>query len=332
MLEQRDIIVVGASAGGLDALARLVPDLPRDLGAAVFLVVHTPPHEESFLPQILTRWGPLKASHAIDGEPIQRGHIYVAPPNRHLVIGARQIHVALGPRENFHRPAVDPLFRSAADAHGPCVIGVVLSGSRDDGAAGLASVKAAGGVAVVQDPEDAVIPGMPRSALEVTDVDHILPAAALAPLLVRLVKERLDVPAARALGGDGEEEVASASVQPPPGGATLSCPECGGVLQESHARAGGIHYRCRVGHAFSEQALLTAQAETLETALWAALQALEDRQDIARRIAERARREGRPQTMALFEGRERDAGTRAELIRAVLLGNGGVGGEVEKST
>lgn len=181
-----DVIVIGASAGGVEALSKLVAGLPADLPAALFVVVHIPSEATSVLPRILSRAGPLPAVHVRDGLPIQDGRIYVAPPDYHLLLRSGHVRVVRGPREHGHRPAVDPLFRSAAHYGGPRTVGVILSGVLDDGTSGLQVLKAHGGVAVVQDPDDAFYDGMPRSAVENVDVDHVLPLAEIAPVLARL--------------------------------------------------------------------------------------------------------------------------------------------------
>lgn len=184
-----DIIVVGASAGGVEALIQLVNGLPSDLPAALFIVVHVPPWSKSLLPDILNDAGFLRASHPSDGEAILHGRIYVAPPDYHLIVKRGYIRLVQGLKENGFRPAVDPLFRTAAKAYGPRVVGVVLSGILNDGTAGLINVKSFGGVAVVQNPESALFSGMPSSAVENVEVDHILPLSSIAPLLVRLANE-----------------------------------------------------------------------------------------------------------------------------------------------
>jgi two-component system, chemotaxis family, protein-glutamate methylesterase/glutaminase len=184
-----DIVVVGASAGGVEALVDLARSVPPDLPAAMFVVLHVPSTGSSALPEILSRQGSLPAAHVKDGEPIELGRIYVAPPDHHLLLRTGHVHLARGPRENGHRPAVDPLFRSAAGEYATRVIGVVLSGALDDGTAGLVAVKGRGGLAVVQEPADALYPAMPGSAIEHVRVDHVLPAAAMGPLLARLTLE-----------------------------------------------------------------------------------------------------------------------------------------------
>src|SRR5215213_5112597 len=187
----RNIIVIGASAGGFDALKNLVKDLPQDLQASIFVVWHIPPDVTGVLPQILNRAGRLAAANAVDGERIEPRRIYVAPPDRHLILENSHVRVTKGPKENRFRPAVDPLFRSAAYAYGARVIGVILSGALDDGTSGLWAIKYHGGVAVVQDPSDAEIPSMPQNALREVEVDHVVPVSGMADLLVRLSREQL---------------------------------------------------------------------------------------------------------------------------------------------
>jgi two-component system chemotaxis response regulator CheB len=181
-----DLVVVGASAGGVEALQQLVAGLPAELAAALLIVLHTPPTRDSRLPAILGRAGGLPAAHAQDGERIRPGRIYVAPPNYHLTVQTESLRLVQGPTENGFRPAADPLFRTAAQAYGERLVGVVLSGALDDGAAGLTAIKQQGGVTVAQDPDEAIVPGMPRSAIRFDHVDHVLPVAAIAALLVRL--------------------------------------------------------------------------------------------------------------------------------------------------
>jgi two-component system chemotaxis response regulator CheB len=193
-MPDRDVVVVGASAGGVEALVDLAASLPADLPAAVLVVLHVPPTGTSALPHILNRHGPLRAGHASDGEPIARGRIYVAPPDRHLLVRPGQVHLTLGPPENGHRPAIDPLFRSAARSYGSRVIGVVLSGTLDDGTAGMLAIKARGGLGVVQGPADARYPGMPGSAATHAKIDHVLAAASMGQLLARLTNGSAGAP------------------------------------------------------------------------------------------------------------------------------------------
>jgi two-component system, chemotaxis family, protein-glutamate methylesterase/glutaminase len=186
----RDVVVVGASAGGVEALSQMVAPLPADLEAAVFVVLHLAPSGTSVLPSILTRRGNLPAVHAVDGASIEHGRIYVAPPDHHLLLEAETIRVVRGPRENGYRPAIDPLFRTAARTFGGRVIGVILSGVLDDGTIGLGTVKEHGGRTLVQDPADALYDGMPQSAIELVSPDTVLPAPELAAAIIEYTREQ----------------------------------------------------------------------------------------------------------------------------------------------
>ena len=188
-MANRDIIVMGASAGGLPAFNGIIKQLPHDLNAAVFIVWHVSPYSRSMLPEILSRAGKLEVKHPADGESIQPGKIYVARPDRHLLLEAGRVRLTKGPKENRFRPAVDPLFRSAAYAYGARVVGVVLTGALDDGTAGLWAIKDRGGIAVVQDPAEAEQPSMPSSALNNVQVDYCLPLSEIPPLVVTLTQQ-----------------------------------------------------------------------------------------------------------------------------------------------
>jgi two-component system, chemotaxis family, protein-glutamate methylesterase/glutaminase len=326
-----DIIVVGFSAGGLDALARVVSDLPAGLQTAVFVVHHFPPSSVSALPQILTRSGRMPARHAVQGEPIVPGTIYVAPPDHHLLLSSHAVLVTRGPRENGHRPAIDPLFRTAAKTYGSRVIALLLSGTLDDGTVGLNMVKERGGIAVVQDPEDATYSGMISSALEHVSVDYVVPVSRMASLLVDLVRqpapgrsEEVETMSAQeeqspdpAIGGarDLNQEVVSG----PPSG--LTCPECGGALWElQHGEL--MRYRCHVGHAYTVETMVTVHAQALESALWSAIRALEEKAELSQRLGERATRRGWSGSAAQFQEAAREARRGSEAIRSLL--NAGV--------
>lgn len=294
-MAKRDIVVIGGSVGGFQALRATVAALPPDFGAALFVVLHVG-DRPSRLPELLSAAGPLPAHHAIDGEAIEGGQIYVAPPHRHLLLSRHRVRLSRAPRENWARPAVDPLFRSAAAAYGPRVVAAVLSGALNDGTDGISAIKRHGGVTIVQDPADALDPGMPQSALDHTTVDHCVPAAAIADLLVRLTCEEIapapggEMKAAPAPSPSEQEAMAREREseyddQPP---AALICPECGGAMRESSL--GTLdYYTCHLGHRFAAPNLSVAQFRQVEQALEAALRALGERAELCRRIAERAR-------------------------------------------
>jgi two-component system chemotaxis response regulator CheB len=290
----------------------------------VFVVLHLPATGTSALPEILRRHGPLPAAHVRDSEPIQPGRIYVAPPDHHVLVRTGHVHLSRGPRENGHRPAIDPLFRSAAREYATRVIGVVLSGALDDGTAGLLAIKSRGGIAVVQNPEDALYPGMPGNALEHAQVDHVLAAASMGKLLTRLLANLAEPPADPApTGMRVEVEMEGFSMEAfeghhPGRPSGFSCPDCHGVLWQ--IKDGGLErYRCRVGHAWSPESLLTQQSEALEAALWVALRSLEERAALARRLAEPARRRGHAITATRFEEQAAEAQQAARLVRDLLL-------------
>jgi len=323
-MPDHDIVVVGASAGGVEALVGLVASLPAELPAAVFVVLHVPPTGTSALPDILRRSGPLPASHVKDGEPIEPGRIYVAPPDHHLLIRRGHLHLTRGPRENGHRPAVDPLFRSAAREYATRVVGVVMSGALDDGSAGLVAVKSRGGVAVVQDPADALYSGMPANALQHVAVDHVLPAASMGGVLTRLATEpALEPPGPAPTDMQMEVEMEKFSLDAvernhPGEPSGFSCPDCNGVLWA--IQDGGLErFRCRVGHAWSPESLLTQQSDALEAALWIALRSLEERAALANRLAEPARRRGHSITASRFEEQATEAQQAARVVRNLLL-------------
>jgi two-component system chemotaxis response regulator CheB len=288
----RDIIVIGASAGGVAALETLAAGLPEDLPAAVIVALHLAPGQSSALPAILDRAGPLPASHPDDGEAYQRGRIYVAPPDHHLLVRNGRLRLTRSARENLHRPAIDPLFRSAAVAHGPRVIGVVLTGDLDDGTAGLSAVKRCGGTAVVQDPRDAAHPSMPQSALKNVTVDHCVPVLEMAALLARLAGGAVTGPAppvpATVKAEDcmierqqDDEEVLDRIGSR----STVTCPECNGTLWELSDDP--VQFRCHVGHAYSPRTLMAEHARRLEDALWAAIRSFEESASLSERVAAR---------------------------------------------
>ncbi len=288
-----DIFVIGASAGGIEAVTALVAGLPAELPAAVFVVVHTSPESPGYLGEILRQAGPLPARMAVDGEPVRPGTILVAPPDHHLLLTGDRVRLSRGPRENRARPAIDPLFRSAAATFTSRVAGVILSGLLDDGAAGLRAVKRCGGKALVQEPDDARFPDMPRHALAAVEVDLRLPVRRLGGALTRLARERPAPPPAvpaeilwevRMIEGPAS---ARNLLEAPGENSDYGCPECGGVLRTMPDR-GVVRFRCHTGHGYTLGHLLEEQKEQVEAALWAALRRLEEHGKLLTGMAEKA--------------------------------------------
>jgi two-component system chemotaxis response regulator CheB len=327
ILRHTKIVVIGASAGGIEALNELVRGLKPDFAAPILLVLHIPADSPSLLAKILARAGTVKTKTADDGERAENGTLYVAPPDRHLLVEADgTLRTPRGPRENRHRPSVDPLFRSAALAYGPHAIGVILSGTLDDGTAGLLAVQRRGGITIVQDPGDAAYPGMPKSAIANVDVDHILPVREIAAqLAISLTREPRGA-------SDGNPEVKQMELetkmaemdskamrgderpgQPSP----FSCPDCGGVLWEIKDSE-FVRFRCRVGHAYSPETMLAAQGDVLEEALWTALKTLEENARLSKRLAAGERERGHEWMAERFDKKESEARDHAGVIRRFL--------------
>jgi len=281
-----------------------------DFPAAVCVVLHIAPDSRSALPLILDRASRLPCHAAQDGDPLLPGSILVAPPDRHLVVEDGHVRLTSGPRENGHRPAVDPLFRSAAAAGRRRVIGVILSGTRDDGAAGLAAIKASGGAALVQDPKEALYAGMPTSALAHVTADAVARSEALASTLTAMVNGNDLPPEADPPPSSNEQPSQRDEV-------TVVCPECGGVLRQ-RAEGQVTQWECRVGHRYSPDSLLESQARQVESALWAAVRALEDREALLARLAEQAESRGQSRSARGFRIRATAAGDNARIVRQAL--------------
>jgi two-component system chemotaxis response regulator CheB len=327
---RKDIVVVGASAGGMDALERLVSRLPADLPAAVFVVWHLSPGIKSVLPSVLSRAGPLRACNPEDGDPIVPGRIYVAPSDHHLLVERGYVRVTRGPKENRFRPAVDPLFRSAAYMYGPRVIGVVLSGALDDGTAGLWTIKLRGGTAIVQEPSEALHRSMPLNALENVAVDYKLPAAEIGELLGALSRQEAtgepDIPLQErrklehetriAAEKDAlEEHIMSFGELSP-----FTCPECHGVLTE--LKEGSIvRFRCHTGHAFSSDTLLNSITEQAEERLWDAIRVLDETVMMLNAMGERFARAGNTRTAEQCFDKAREAHERSKPLREAANDN-----------
>ena len=327
----RDIIVIGASTGGLEAFKTLVQQFPTDLAAAVFLVWHMSPHTQSALPAILSKAGKLPASTGVDGEPIHQGRIYLAPPDHHLVLEADHVRLTRAPKENRFRPSIDPLFRSAAYAYGSRVIGVILTGALDDGTAGLWAIKDQGGIAIVQEPQEAQEPSMPRSALQHVQVDHCLPVAEIAPTLLRLVKESVGEKLERPISAELEietkiakqEEGLQVGIMKLGEFSAFTCPECHGALLQ--IKNGSLtRFRCHTGHAFSSESLLAALAESSENALWNALRALEETMLLLTHLAQHASSANQSQRATALQQEIQREQKRAVMIRALIAQRGSI--------
>jgi two-component system, chemotaxis family, protein-glutamate methylesterase/glutaminase len=308
-------VVAGASAGGVETLVSLVRAMPADFPLPVLVVLHLAPTGPTVLPAILARAGTLPAEPAAEGLRPQPGHVYVAPSDHHLEIAHGRLRLTQGAREHGHRPAIDPTMRSAAAAYGPRAVGLVLSGARADGTAGLLAIKAAGGSAIAQDPAEALYPAMPASAVTHVDLDAVLSIGDMPGWIGARVAGIRPV----------EEEVVThvpgdhPPLEDPPGpGTRYTCPDCGGVLFE-HREGTLERYECNVGHVFSIESLASAQAETLEGALWTAVRSLEDRAALLLSMGDRARNNGHDIAAGSFERQATDVRERAAMIREAIL-------------
>lgn len=296
------LLVVGASAGGLHVLQQLVSALPSDLALPIAVVQHIGTYI-SALPHILRRSTSLKVLYPNDGDELQNGTVFIAPPDRHLLIVDGRVELSHGPRENWSRPSIDPLFRSAAESYGKHCVGLILSGTLNDGTAGLYEIKRRGGLAIVQDPGEAQFNSMPRSAIDNVDVDWVLPLKDIPPLLVRLAAEE----GAREPGSDKPEEQPMSHEQDrlthP---VAYTCPECGGAMfAEELGKL--TRFQCHVGHAMTDQVLAVAQQEKVENAIDTALRAMNERTAFCGDRAEKAMRAGDAETADTWRAAEQEA-------------------------
>ncbi|MBD2121325.1 chemotaxis protein CheB [Trichocoleus sp. FACHB-262] len=323
-----NLVVVGTSAGGLEVLRSLVKHLPPDFPAAICIVWHLPPDAQGILPRVLDKAGPLKAAHAIDREAIVPGRIYVAPPNHHLLIEPERVRVTKGPKENRFRPAIDPLFRSAAYVYGAGAIGIVLTGALDDGTSGLWTIKLRGGTTIVQHPQEALIPSMPKSALKEVEVDYCVPVAMMPELLIRLTQEpvasmpevspeenektQLEIQTA------AEENALQLGIMKLGELSAFTCPECHGVLVK--IKEGNItRFRCHTGHAFSANALLSEVTHSIEETLWSALRAVEESVMLLENLGEHLAEAETSELAQLYLQKAQEAKQRADLVRQAVM-------------
>ena len=319
-MPNRDIIVIGGSAGAPAALLDMVGALPSDFAGSVFIVTHIPIHGAALLAGLLAVRTDLPVAYAQDGDEIEPGRILVAPADRHLMLTPVGVRLGLGARENHARPSIDVLFRSAAMAFNGRVIGVVLTGMLSDGAAGLCAIKACGGVTVVQDPASAFAPDMPRAAIAAADPDHIVALDEIIPLVVNLSKEEapmgwppspqmrieLETAAGFPLGSARMMELGLPS--------PITCPECSGVLSQIKAE-GPLRYRCQIGHAYNADIVDEQQTVALESALAVALRIIEERITLVRRLREDAETNGNTPAAELHQARGEAFQAQAEILR-----------------
>jgi two-component system chemotaxis response regulator CheB len=327
-MSPRRIVVVGASAGGVESLSGLVASLAPTLDAAFFIVLHIPPNQVSRLPQILCNKGALPAKHPADGEAIQAGHIYVAPPDHHLLVQDDHILVTRGPKENRHRPSIDALFRSAAYCYREQVIGIVLSGALDDGTSGLWNIKRMGGIAITQEPTEAAFDSMPSSALAQVEIDYCLSVSKMGSLLERLIAEtpemhpndveedrkKLGLEVSVATDGDAfEKGVMDLGPLTP-----FTCPECQGVLVEIKE---GAHrrFRCHTGHAYSSSALLSSITDKIDESYWAVMRSLEEAAMLLEKMANDQLGKNHMKAAALFQEEAKQAREQARRLRTTVL-------------
>ncbi|MBW3128048.1 chemotaxis protein CheB [Hymenobacter profundi] len=336
--QRRDIVVIGASSGGVAALLALVQTLPADFPAPIFVVQHVGADSQSILPQLLDRVSALSAKHAQDGEAFAAGTIYVAPPDHHLLLENDRVLVKRGPKENRFRPSIDALFRSAAYGYGPRVIGVVLTGYLDDGTSGLWSLQRLGGVAVVQDPHDAESPAMPINALGYVEADHIVPLAELGSLLVRLTLE--PAPATpRVLKQERELlgiefQIAKANNAFALGIieqgqlTSFTCPECHGALTQL-IEGKLIRYRCHTGHAYTANALLGEVTQTVEGFLYQAMRGLEEAHMLLQALGEHFTQERQQQVATLFFQKAEVASSQARHMHEAIVKHESLSGDLQ---
>lgn len=321
----KDIVVIGTSAGGIEALRTLLAAMPANFAGSLFVVLHTSPQSPGVLARILDGAGPLRVKNAGQEERIEPGWVYVAPPDHHLLIVPGGVQLSRGPRENRFRPAVDPLFRSAAQTYGPRVVGVILTGGLDDGTNGLSVIKQLGGTTVVQDPAEALAPSMPMSALRHVRVDYTLRIAELAPLLVRLAGTPADAVEGGLTVPDDvnievniakEDKASDAGVWALGSPSKYACPECHGVLLQMKD-ANPLRFRCHTGHAYTLESLLSEMDDVIEDSLWNAIRALEERAMLVRHANAHARAEnGDGEKMRLSA---EESQRRADLVRQAVL-------------
>lgn len=316
-----DIVVIGGSAGALEGVFTLLESLPDRIDASLFLVLHAPESGLALVPRLLQRHTRLPVRVVASRQPIRRGVLYLAAPDHHLLVQKKGVTANRGPKQNRFRPAIDPLFTSAAVAHGPRVVGVLLSGWLDDGVHGLAQVQRAGGIAIVQDPREAPVPTLPLNALEAVRADAIVPVTRMAALLEELSRSqarpaRRKGRAARTAGNEVRLLRAGPTRIPKRAPSPFTCPECDGALWETHDEP--PDYTCHVGHRFTATSLLAGQRGVSDTHMWSAVRSLEEQAEMHRRWAAPGRRVRRPDR-SRFRRHAEALEQRALILRRILI-------------
>jgi two-component system chemotaxis response regulator CheB len=327
---KRDIVVIGASAGGVSALERLVMTMPKDYQGSVFIVMHTPPFSPSKLPEILSRAGELEAIHPGEEEEIAAGKIYIAPPDHHMLIEGNKVVVRKGPKENRFRPSIDALFRSAAYEFGKRVIGVILTGALDDGTSGLWTIKRLGGIVISQNPAEATFPEMPQSAIEYVETDYVVKVTEIGAILNRLIsdpiKDKKEAPKEELERLALEVEIASSDNAFEKGimemgeMAAFTCPSCHGALVMIK-EGGRVRYRCHTGHAFTASALLAGITESVEETLWQAMRGLEETSMLLQHIGEHIMDSGDHDAANIFMKKANETADKARTVHDSVFKN-----------
>lgn len=335
---RRDIVVIGASSGGVSALLDLVKTLPADFPAPIFIVQHIGADSLSVLPELLSRAGALPSKHPRHGEAVEAGTIYVAPPDHHLLVEKDKVLVTRGPKENRFRPSIDALFRSAAYTYGPRVIGVVLTGYLDDGTSGLWTLQRLGGVAIVQDPHDAVSPSMPANALEYVDADYVVPLAELGALLVRLTTEwapgkprvtkaelhllAIELTIAKKDNAFEMGIIEKGELTP------FTCPDCHGALTQL-IEGKLVRYRCHTGHAYTISSLLSELSASVESHLYQTMGGLEETKMLLRRMGEHFGKDKQPAIADVFFRKSEQTGEQARVVHDSIMQHEALSGDLQ---
>jgi two-component system, chemotaxis family, protein-glutamate methylesterase/glutaminase len=324
MADPKFIVVIGASAGGTLVLPKLLGQLKHNMDIAVFIVIHMPKRSVAdMLIRRLQKHTALKCKIPTNGEAIKSNHVYLSKPDHHLIVKEENILLGKGPMENRYRPSIDTLFRSAAAEFDHKVIGIVLTGLLEDGAAGMVSIKRSGGTLIVQDPNEAEYPDMPNAVLNNVKADHVVPVEEMGTVIAKIiakppkktkipedVKKEAEIAERVQVGIDQLTKISDHSV--------FSCPDCGGGLWEMTSQ-GNTRYRCHVGHAYSENGLLASMEATTESALWTAMRIIEERRNLLKKLADKESMNGSKTAAARYKQRIKELSLQIDQLKKVLF-------------